>query len=158
MATGFVSRWKGKVVAAELWMGSPAVQVTATGTDLNTAKNWGTVSASTANTGTVQAGGVTTIAPTSDGIWNLPVPVAGEQSIVAYSTANGAIAFFLKASTGVVTITGIGSTAIAGSSLTNTIKSTISCQIELVGLSSVQYLFNGVYPSTDGHLTFSTTT
>jgi hypothetical protein len=156
--SGFVQRFKGKVAfpTGGIWIGG--TQVTTSGADLNTQKNWGTVTTSTANTGTVQAGGVTAIAPTSDGIWNLPTPVAGETSVITYSTYNGALLLFLKASTGVVTITGLYSTAIAGSSLTNTIKSTVSCQIELIGLSSVQYLFNGVYPSTDGHLTFSTTT
>lgn len=159
MATGFVTRFKGKIAvpAGGIWVGG--TQVNASGADFNVNTGWGTVTSPVA--GAITNSGVTSITSTAlaAGIYNLANPVAGVQKVLDFSTAS--TAWMIKVSTGVVTIQGTQGAGLGGSSLTNTIKSTstlVATQVELVGLSSVAYLFMGVYPSTLSHLLFSTTT
>ena len=178
--SGFTDRYKGRVAVAESWtpVGGTyigGVQVNTSGADANTSVGWGTVPLSTSSTaGPVQlaagrAGGVDLIWPVANSggsIYRLPTPFAGANKVINYSTINGSTVFFLTVSTaGAVTILGIGSTGstasfagTGGSTLSNTIKSTCSCTISMVGLSTIAWLFESVVPSTTGHLTFSTST
>ena len=160
MTTGFVQRYKGKVdfPAGGIYIGG--VQVGASGVDLNSITGWGTVDVIAAN-GTIPNGGLNTFTSTAlaAGIYNLAAPVPGHTVVISASTAS--TAWMIKTSTGVVTIQGTQGAGLGGSSLTNTIKSTtslVATQIELIGLSTSAWLFNGVYPSTLSHLLFSTTT
>lgn len=172
--SGFVKRFKGKVAfpVGGIWVGG--VSIADSAADLNTSLGWGTVAVSTISTAAVQlsaarAGGLDVIAPganTGGAIYRLPPPVPGVVKLIDYSTINGSTILFLTVSTaGAVTIAGVGSTGstasfagTGGSTLSNTIKSTQSCQIEMIGQSTAIWLFNGVVPSTTGHLTFSTST
>lgn len=175
--SGFVQRFKGKVAfpAGGIFIGD--VQMTPSGTDLNVNAGWGTVQTSTGTSPTAiqlstgRAAGLDIIAPvasTAAGgtVYRMPPPFAGAVKVLQYSTLNGSSICFITLSTaGTVTVTGIGTTASTasfagsgGSSLSNTIKSTQGCQIELIGVSSVAWLFTGVIPSTSGPLTFSTST
>jgi len=176
MATGFVQRWKGKVNAAQLWLGG--VQINAAGADLNVNIGWGTVQTTTSSTGstanmvslsTSRVGGLDIFAPTANtggSLLKLPAPVAGVGKLVQLSTINGSTIMFLLASTaGAVTFQGVGSTGstasffgTGGSTLSFAMKTTQSCQIELMGQSSVAWMMTGLVPSTVGHLTFSTST
>jgi hypothetical protein len=156
--SGFVQRFKGKVAfpAGGIYIGG--VQIAGSGNDLNTNVGWGTVNTIGANGATIPNGGVSVITSTAAAIYNLANPSPGR--VVLLDITDQSSSVMVKVSTGVVTIQGT-STTNGGSTLTNTIKSTatlIGTQIELVGLSSVAYLFNGMYPSTLGHLLFSTTT
>lgn len=161
MATGFVQRYKGKIdfAAGGLWIAG--VQIGAAGADLNVNTGWGTVDVIAAN-GTIPNSGLNLITSTAlaSGIYNLAAPVPGHTVVISASTAS--TAWMIKTSTGVVTIQGTqGAGSLGGSSLTNTIKSTsslVATQIEMIGLSTSAWLFNGVYPSTLAHLLFSTTT
>jgi hypothetical protein len=166
MATGFTDRFKGKIACPIGGVYVGGVQVNASGPDSNTSVGWGSVPVSTLSTGTItmsttRAAGMDVFNPASGAspIFQLPTPFAGANKVLEYSTINGStqILFTCSTVTG-VTIQGTYSTAIGGSSLTRVMKSTISCTIELLGLSTTQWLFNSVYPSTTGHLTFSTTT
>ena len=170
--SGFVQRFKGKVdfPSGGIWIGGASVGAAAS--DLNVNTGWGTVFTSTSSTAPVAAtrsGGLDILAPTpltGGSIYRLPTPAAGVTKIIEISTINGSTIVFLTASTaGTILFTGVGSsgsTALfggaGGSTLSNTVKSTQGCQIELIGVSTVAWLFNGVTPSTVGALTFSTST
>lgn len=174
MATGFVQRYKGKIALASGGMSIAGTQVNASGADFNVNTGWGTVPVTTTSTTALQlssgrTAGAEVLAPTANvggAIFRLPVPYAGAIKLIYYSTLNGSTIFLLTASTaGAVTFAGVGSTGstasfagTGGSTLSNTLKSTQSCQIELMGISTTQWLFTGVVPSTTGHLTFSTST
>ncbi len=174
--SGFVKRFKGKVAfpVGGIWVGG--VSIADSAADLNTSVGWGTVQTSTGSSVAVQlstsrVGGLDVIAPTAStagggAIYRLPPPVPGVVKLIDYSTINGSTILFLTVSTaGAVTIAGVGSTGstasfagTGGSTLSNTIKSTQSCQIEMIGQTTAIWLFNGIVPSTTGHLTFSTST
>jgi hypothetical protein len=179
MATGFVDRYKGKTAQPIGGMFIGGVQVNTTGPDCNTSVGWGTAPLSTSSTtnspnaiqlSTTRTGGVDLLWPGANGgggsIYRMPPPFAGANKVISYSTINGSTVLFLTLSTaGSVTLQGVGSTGstasfagTGGSTLTNTIKSTVSCLITLVGISTAAWLFESVVPSTTGHLTFSTTT
>lgn len=172
MATGFVDRYKGKIAVPVGGTYIGGIQVNTSGPDANTAVGWGTFPASTISTAAVQLGssraaGPEKFAPASGGspIFRLPTPFAGANKMLYYSTENGSTQILITTSTaGAVTLAGVGSTGstavigTGGSTLSNTMKSTISCQIVLLGVSSVQWLFESVAPSTTGHLAFSTST
>lgn len=106
------------------------------------------------------AGGILRLIPQTSAqqVVQLPNPTAGCSRIIQYSTLNGATQILIKVATGTVTFEGTYGGINSGSSLTNTMKSTISCTIELTGLSSVAYLYGGVTPTSSGLITFSTTT
>lgn len=170
MASGFVQRWKGKVNAAQLWLAG--TQITASGADINTLAGGATVTTSTSAAAPVtltRNAGLDILAPvalTGGSIYRLPAPAAGVTKTLQYSTINGSTIVFITLSTaGAITLSGVGSTGSTaafggsgGSTLTNTIKSTQSCTIELMGISTSQWLFSGILPSTVGALTFSTST
>jgi hypothetical protein len=159
--SGFVQRFKGKVAfpVGGIWIGD--FQVTGTAADLNVNLGWGTVTQIGANGSTIPNSGVSQVTSTAVAVYNLANPVAGVSKVIDITAASTAV--LIKASTAAgVTIQG-GSSLNGGSTLSFVIKSTgatalVATQIELVGLSSLQYLFMGVYPSTLGHLTFSTST
>lgn len=184
--TGFVDRLKGKWTqpVGSSWIAG--VQVVTNAYDVNTSQGYGQVlqastSSSAINMGvagssasfTVYGGGPTQVAPAplpASGILRLipqtsavqvitlPNPTAGCTRIIQYSTLNGATQILIKVATGTVTIEGTYGGINSGSSLTNTMKSTISCTIELYGLSTTQYAYGGVTPTSSGLITFSTTT
>jgi hypothetical protein len=164
--SGFTDRYKGKIACPIGGVYVGGIQVNASGPDMNTGVGWGTAPTSTLSTATItmssgRAAGIDIFNPASGGspIFQLPSPFAGANKVLDYSTLNGSTQILWTCSTVTgVTIQGTYSTAIGGSSLTRVIKSTISCTVELLGLSSLQWSFNSVYPSTTGHLTFSTTT
>lgn len=171
MATGFVDRYKGKVAQPVGGMYIGGIQVNTTGGDMNTSLGWGVVptstASSTANSTTPsyvipssRAAGIDIFAPTSSGaIVVLPAPFPGANKVLQYSTVNGSTACKFKCSTTAgVTIQGANSTTIGGLSLTVSMTSTITCTIDLLGLSTTAWLFQSVWPSTTGHLTFAAAT
>lgn len=153
MATGFSQRWKGRIAARQLWLGSPAVQVTATGGDLNTIAGSATLQALTTSstTSTITNTGPTTIASSSAlTIWRLAPPTSpGMDKLIQLTTVSSGV--FITTSTD-------GSVLLNGSSLNTTIKSTIATIIDLFATSTSNWAIAGVYPSTLGPLTISTTT
>ena len=158
--SGFVQRFKGKVAfpAGGIYIGG--VQIAGSGADLNTLVGFGTVN--TANNAapiaTIPNGGISEITSTAINVYPLANPSPGRRVIIAITTGSSAV--MIKCSTGAVTIMNCPSVN-GGSSITNTIKSTqslVGTEIELYGLSTSQYLFNGVTPSTLSHLLFTTTT
>jgi hypothetical protein len=174
MATGFVDRYKGKVAQPIGGMFVGGIQVLATGPDMNTCVGTGTVFTSTGSASTiaftptvVSSGfGLKQLNPTStQPIFRLPPPAfPGGWTTIVYSTINGSTGLILTFSTdGSVTLVGVGSTGSTasfagsgGSTLSNTLKSTQSHQIELQSISSAKWLFAGVVPSTVSPLVFST--
>ena len=175
MATGFVQRYKGKVALAAGGLSIAGTQVNASGADLNVNTGWATAPLSTSSTAaptqlsTARTSGVEQLWPTAltgGSIYRLPPPTVGAVKLLNYSTINGSTILWVTTSTaGAVVLQGVGSTGSTasfagsgGSTISNTIKSTQSCQIELVGVSTSAWLFTGVVPSTSGHLTFSTST
>ena len=180
MATGFVQRYKGKIAAAQVRVPVGGlmiadVAVNAAGADLNGLIGWSSAPTSTSSTAapvqlsTTRVNGIDTLAPvalTGGSIYRLPAPTVGAEKIIVYSTINGSTVIFLSASTaGAVVYAGVGSTGSTasffgsgGSTISNTLKSTQSCQITMFGLSTTQWLITAVAPSTVGALTFSTST
>lgn len=174
MATGFVDRLKGKATAAvgSTWIAG--VQVNTTGADANTSVGMGAPYLSTGSSAavaytpvTISAGfGLKQLFPGStQPLFRLPKPTLGGGFVtINYSTINGSTGLILTLSTdGSVTLQGVGSTGSTasfagsgGSTLTNCIKSTQSHQIELQSISTTQWLFCGVVPSTVAPLSFST--
>lgn len=175
MANGFVQRFKGKInlAAGGLWVAGS--QCNASGADLNVNLGWGTVQTTTSSTAapvqltTSRVGGIDVFAPvplTGGSIMRLPPPIGGVSKVVQFSTINGSTIMFLTASTaGAVVFGGVGSTGstagfggTGGTTLSNTVKTTQSGQIELMGLSTAAWLVVGVLPSTVGAFTWSTST
>lgn len=174
MVTGFVERIKGKYTQAVGSQYIGGTQVTTSGADANTAFGTGTTFTSTGSASTVpytptlipSGFGLKRLQPTStQPIFRLAPPAsAGGWLTIAYSTINGSTGLILTISTdGSVVLEGVGSTGSTasfagsgGSTLSNTIKSTQSHQIELQSISTVKWLFAGVVPSTVSPLTFST--
>lgn len=173
--SGFVDRYKGKVAAAVGGFYIGGTQVNTTGADANTAVGTGAVYTSSGSNSTataytpvtISAGfGLKQLTPGStQPLFRLPKPAQGGGFVtINYSTLNGSTGLILTLSTdGSVTLQGVGSTGstasfagTGGSTLTNTIKSTQSHQIELQSISSAAWLFCGVVPSTVAPLTFST--
>lgn len=171
--TGFVQRFKGKVAFAlgGIWIAGTKVSVAAA--DLNSVSGSGTATTSTSSTAApvslTGAAGVANLAPvalTGGSIYRLPTPVVGGEKVINYSTINGSTVVFISASTdGTIVFGNVGSTGSTaapggsgGSTLSNTIKSTQSCTISLVGLSTTTWLFKCVAASTSAPLTWSTST
>jgi hypothetical protein len=166
--SGFVERFKGKFVSNTMMANGQFV----TAADQGAQSGWGTAPASTVggDTTLTHLAGVDQIAPAAvsgGAIFRLPKPAQpGFNKIVTYSTVNGSTVFFLTASTlGTVTFAGVGSSGstasffgTGGNTLSNTLKSTQSCQIEMVSISTAGWLITGIAPTTTGHLTFSTST
>lgn len=172
---GVMQRFKGRVSFPVGGLSIAGVAVNASAADFNTAIGWGSVGLSTTSTAAPvqlssgRAAGVDLLEPvalTGGSIYRLPPPFAGAQKVIAYSTLNGSTVLFVTASTaGAVVFKGVGSTGstatfagASGSTLSNTFKSTQSVTVELLGLSTSQWLFNGCIPSTGGVLTWSTST
>ena len=172
MATGFIDRYKGKFTQGVGTQWIAGVQVNTTGADCNTSVGTGTVYTSTGSTTafgptTISAGfGLKRLLPgSSSPIFRVPAPAQGGGWLtIEYSTINGSTGLILTFSTdGSVVLEGVGSTGSTasfagsgGSTISNTIKSTQSHQIELQSISSVKWLFAGVVPSTVSPLVFST--
>lgn len=175
MATGFVDRFKGKIATPVGGLFIGGTQVTTTGADANTSAGTGTVFTSTGSASTATAYNPTTISAgfglkqlfpgSTQPIFRLPKPTQGGGFVtINYSTINGSTGLILTLSTdGSVVLQGVGSTGstasfagTGGSTLTNTIKSTQSHQIELQSVSTTAWLFCSVVPSSVGALTFST--
>jgi hypothetical protein len=168
MATGFVQRYKGKITCAEFWLAG--TQINASGTDLNVNLGWGTVggpstAGSTAGSsnpgvtlGSSRTAGIDIFAPPSSGlVIALAPPVAGVNKVIKYSTANSSTGLKIKTGNVGITITGGESTAYAASTFTNVILSTSSMTIEFFGLSTTEWLFGGLYPTTSV-ITYSSST
>lgn len=173
--SGFVQRYKGRIAVPVGGLSVGGTQINASGPDMNVLTGWGTAPTSTSSTAgpvqlsTTRTNGVDILAPvanTGGSIYRLPPPFVGATKLIVYSTINGSTILFVSASTaGAVTYSGIGSTGSTasfagsgGSTLSNTFKSTQSCQVELIGISTAAWLVTGVIPSTSGHLVWSTST
>jgi hypothetical protein len=157
MTTGFIDRYKGKIATPIGGMYVGGVQVNASGPDSNTAVGWGTVS-TYSSTQTLPNGGVVQILSTAIAVYNLSSPSPGR--VVVIAAMPGSTAWMVKVSTGAVVILGGSTVTHSASTLANTIKSTsnlVATQVELIGLSTSVYLYNGVSPSSQAIL-FSTTT
>lgn len=170
MATGFVQRFKGKIDVAlgGLWIAG--VQVITTGADQNVDYGWGTVggpstAGSTAGSSSPgvtlassRAAGIDIFNPPSSGlVVALAPPLPGITKIIKYSTLNSSTGLKIKTGSITTIFTGGESTAYAISTFCNVLLSTISMTIELMGLSTVEYLIAGLYPTT-GALTYSSST
>jgi len=143
MASGFVQRWKGKIACDELWVGG---QLLAGGGGV------GVQTLSLGNTtGTLTNYGVTAISATSGlAIVRLASPnYANQSKTIQLTTVSSGI--FITASTA-------GTVFINGSSINTTIKSTLAGVLELVATSTSNWAITGVYPSTTGFPTLSTST
>ena len=141
MPSGFVNRWKGKIAADQIWIGGQSLVGPASGQTLSTGSA----------TNIIAASGVTSIAATSVlAIFRLQKPtVTNTEKTIQLTTVSSGI--FITASTD-------GSVTLNGSSINTTIKSTLAGVIALVATSTSNWAIVGVYPSTTGFPTLSTST
>lgn len=147
MATGFQQRFKGKILAAQIWIqgggplaGAGAIQALST----------------SSTTTTITNAGVTTINSSSVlSIWRLAPPtqsVLGLSKTVQLSPVSSGV--FVTASTD-------GTVLFNGSSINTTFKSTVVSVIELVATSTTNWAIAGVFPGSTlvaSPLTLSTST
>lgn len=159
MASGFVQRWIGKVMAKSLWIGSAGIQLptlaspsTVSPADLNTLVGVGSAqSLTTASTTTTinGPGGLTSINSSSAiTVWTLSAPAAAVEKILDLTVSS---AILIKAAAG----------AAFDQSTNTVIKSTQNSRITLVGISSIAYRIGSVYPGStlaNSILTLTTTT
>lgn len=162
--SGFETRKKGRTALAEAWIPAgglyiAGVQVSAslTAADLSGLAGWATVSTAAVGS-TIANSGVTEILSTAAAVYNIAAPFAGAEKVI--SILNGSSAVMIKTSSTGYVILG-GSTTNGGSTTTTTMKSTVSLvatAITLFGLSTTQWTVTSIYPTTLGHVAFSTTT
>lgn len=144
MATGFVQRWKGKVLAQLLGLGSNGITLyTVSGTpnisptDLAPLAGQGTVgAASTASN--IPNYGVTTVTPATASVnYNLADPFPGRRKTLAVTVA----------SSGARTVT-VATTGVTFDGANNKITfSTLAIQtVDLVGISTARWNITGVWP------------
>lgn len=163
MPTGFVERYKGKVAMPNAnWVGGSNVY----GVQGSTIVSGGFTPSGT----TLSNAGVVLFGSSTLGVYHLAPPIPGVG--IAFHALPQSSNWILTGSTvGVgagfqnIIILGCSSTTsasgAAGSSITNTIKSTVSNPVSgqsfyLMGISSIAYLYEA--GSTNGNLGFSTTT
>ena len=137
MATGFVQRFKGKIAAAELWIGGQSqFDMDAPSTD--------------STLGSVRTSRI--ISSSGAGIYTVPRPVPGTDRTLAITSVSSGV--FFKASAG----TSFG--VIGGSTMT-VMKSTVAMTIELAGLSTALWWLKSAWSTSTTVIpqpTFSTTT
>ncbi len=141
MATGFVSRWKGKVTAASFWMGGFCYSAVEAATI-------GAQAASTLGNNAIS----NVISSSGAGIYNVPPPIAGLERTLAVTSISSGV--FFKAASGT-------SFGIIGTSTMNVLKSTTVMTITLMGLSSVLWQVKSVWSTSTTVIpqpTYSTTT
>ena len=152
---GFVGRYKGRMDVDQAWIGG--VQQ----------GRWGTVFASTATGSSLNLpikptiGVINMNASTVLAIYTLGPPTKGDVCVVNVSTM-GSSGAFIKASTTPTAFgnffRGVLSNGTGGSTNSCVVKTTVASQLEFIGISTSEWLFMGVLPSTVGHLTWSTST
>jgi len=162
--SGFNQRWLGKIAASQIWLGpkGQTAKITASASDLNTLAGWSTgqqnLNGTTLGGGpgsTISSVGITQLLTTALGMFLLADPVPGATKVISVTSGSTGWGISLKTTSAVILG---GSTTNGANSLTNTIKSTVSLvvtEFELIGISTAAYLFCGMYPSTLGHLAFS---
>lgn len=156
MATGFVQRFKGKVAFPLGGIYIAGTQVNASGADFSAITGQATVSTKS-STETLNNGGVNQILSTAAALFRIADPVKGRY--VAVQAMVGTTGWRIAMSS-LGAILG-GSTLAGGSTSSWIFGSTVSFPgtvLEMVGLSTSQYLFLGYSPSTLSHILFSSAT
>lgn len=137
MATGFTQRFKGKIAAAELWIGGQdqsSVDAPSTDSTLGAVRTSRIISSSGA------------------GIYTVPRPVPGLDRTISITSVSSGV--FLKAASGV-------SFGVIGGSTMTVMKSTVPMTIELAGLSTSLWWLKSAWSTSTTVIpqpTFSTTT
>ena len=146
MATGFVQRFKGKITvgAGGFWVRGNPVYGAMSQQSLSTSSTAFVVSTISGNYTTIASG-------TNAYIYRLGLPAyAGDVNVIQITSVSTLGVFFTASVDATVTIN--------GSSVNTTFKSTQASVIQLVATSTANWAITGVYPSTLGVLTLSTST
>jgi hypothetical protein len=143
MTTGFVQRFKGKIAAAEIYVGG--VPTFSPGILQST-----TIAGAAAEIGTLTNYGVSAVtASTVLAVARLASPqYPGQQKVIELVSVSSGIK---------ITASTDGSVTFNGGTY-NTITSTLAGNIALMAGSTTNWVITGVYPSTTGFPTLSTTT
>ena len=143
MATGFLQRWNGKVLAKQFWLGG--TKITATAAELNTAVGVGSVVAASTTTALLSSTAqITTISGTSL-TYTLPAPVAGVRRVYDCVAA-------LSTTLARKLYTGAGTILFDSTNTVLALSSAVGT-VELIGVSTVKW---GVIAANGG--TYGTST